>query len=106
MRRSGTSAKEGRGRGRDRGSSWDSQSHTRKGYECGKIGHIRPTCPDLSRNKKKHDNPKDYACSAVAFVASLDHGATLPAHTDDVETTWVVDIGANCHKFLATSPIS
>jgi hypothetical protein len=43
------------------GSSWDSQLGTRECYECGKVGHIRPDCPELPRNKKKHDIQKDYA---------------------------------------------
>ncbi len=51
----------------------------------------------MARNKKKHENPEDYAGSAVAFVASLDHDATQHAHTDDVGTTWLVDNGADCH---------
>jgi hypothetical protein len=46
-----------------------SQIYPRECYECGKIGHIRPECPDLPRNKKKHNNPEDYAGSTVAFVA-------------------------------------
>jgi hypothetical protein len=51
----------------------------------------------LPRNKKNHENPEDYASSAVAFVASLDHDAAMPAHVDTMETTWEIDNGGNCH---------
>jgi len=62
MKRTGSSGRGGRGRGRGRGSSWDPQSDTRECYECGKVGNIiRPGCPDLPRNKKKHDSQKCYA---------------------------------------------
>ena len=98
MRRPGSSSKRGRGRGRGRGSSWDSQPKTRECYECGKTGHIRPDCPDLPRNKKKHGSPaEDYACSAVAFVASSKQDAVSPLCVGVEKPTWVVDSGASCH---------
>jgi hypothetical protein len=97
MKRSGSSGRGGRGRGRGRGSSWDSQPDTRECYECGKVGHIRFDCPDLPRNKKKHDSHEDYAGFAIAFVALLDHAAAAPAQADTAETTWVVDSGTTCH---------
>jgi hypothetical protein len=95
MKKPGTYGQGGRGRGKCMGSSWDSESNTRECYECGKTRHIRPDCPDLPRNKKKHDVTKNHAGSAV--VASLDRDATLLAHVAAVETTWVVDTGASCY---------
>ena len=46
----------------------------RECYESGKVGHLRPDCPELPKNRKKHDNMGHHARSADVFVASLnDH---------------------------------
>ncbi len=52
---------------------------TRKCCECGQVGHIRPDCPDLQRNKKKGSPSEDYAGSLVAFVAAHHHDAAAPS---------------------------
>ncbi len=100
--RGGRGGRGGRRGGRSSASP-DHSTETRSCYECGKPGHVRPNCPDLPRNKKKHDNAEgqiDHAGSVVAFVASfsaLSAASTSASTSTPFEVTWVIDSGASQH---------
>ncbi len=62
-------------------------------YECGKQGHLRPNCPELPKNKNKHDKaqgPNDHAGPAVAFVTSTYAlmSAASSSSSPPSEVTW------------------
>jgi hypothetical protein len=86
----------GRGRGRSNDSS-DPRPETRTCYGCGRVGHIRPNCPDREQ--------EDSAGPAVAFPAFTftkknhhdDLLAAGPSHSPDPPVSWVVDSGASRH---------
>jgi hypothetical protein len=70
---------------------------------------VRQDCPDLPRNKKKHDNAEehiDHAGSAVAFVASfpmLSTASTSSSKSSSSEITWAIDSGASRHYYVVRS---
>jgi len=57
--KNGRNGRGGRGGGRT-STPTDHNTEARTCYECGKPGHVRLNCPELPRNKKRHDNAEGH----------------------------------------------